>query len=485
MSISAALSSAFSGLTATSRMAEVTAANVSNALTEGFARREVELASRSLGKTGVGVAVTGVLRQIDGLLLQDLRLASASQGGRSVMSDALMRMETALGSADQAGSLSARIARLEGAVIEAAARPEADARLASVVDAARSLTEGLAQMTEAIGSERQAADRQIAVEVKRLNDSLAGVAELNTRIRAFTAAGRDATALMDQRQQLIDTVAEIVPVREIGRENGQIALYTTGGTILLEGRPAQFGFAATGLITPDMSLAAGSLSGLTVNGQPISTAPAGGRVGEGRLSALFDLRDTIAPDAQANLDALARDLIERVTEPAVDPTRAASAPGLFTDGGAGFDPLNEAGLAGRIQLNTLVVPEAGGALWRLRDGLGAATAGPGGFSGRLTALSSALGAVRVQSSGGLSPGARSLSEFAAQITSAQSVQRLGAEAGTAFAAARSDALRGELLRGGVDTDQEMQNLLLIEQAYSANAKVFKTADEMIKILLGL
>ena len=157
MSISAALSSAFSGLTATSRMAEVTAANVSNALTEGFARREVELASRSLGKTGVGVAVTGVVRQIDGLLLQDLRLASSSQGGRSVMSDALMRMETALGSADQAGSLSARIARLEGAVIEAAARPEADARLASVVDAARSLTEGLAQMTEAIGSERQAA----------------------------------------------------------------------------------------------------------------------------------------------------------------------------------------------------------------------------------------------------------------------------------------------------------------------------------------
>ena len=93
--------------------------------------------------------------------------------------------------------------------------------------------------------------------------------------------------------------------------------------------------------------------------------------------------------------------------------------------------------------------------------------------------------MRVQTSGGLSPGARSLSEFAAQITSAQAVQRLGAEAGTAFAAARSDALRGELLRGGVDTDQEMQNLLLIEQAYSANAKVFKTADEMIKILLGL
>ncbi|MFN4130680.1 MAG: FlgK family flagellar hook-associated protein, partial [Paracoccaceae bacterium] len=211
MSISAALSSAFSGLSATSRMAEVTASNVSNALTEGFARRELHLASRSLGKTGVGVAVTGVSRQIDSLLLQDLRLASASQGGRSLTSDALARMEKAMGTADQAGSLSARIARFERAVIEAAARPEADARLASVVDAARSLTEGLGQISEAIRSERQAADTQIAAAVKRLNDSLSGVAELNTRIRAFTSAGRDATALMDQRQQLIDAISEIVP----------------------------------------------------------------------------------------------------------------------------------------------------------------------------------------------------------------------------------------------------------------------------------
>ncbi|NEX46265.1 flagellar hook-associated protein FlgK [Pseudotabrizicola algicola] len=485
MSITTALSSAFSGLTATSRMAEATAANVSNALTEGYARREVQLAARHLGKTGAGVAVTGVSRQINGLLLQDLRLASASQGGRAVTSDALLRMEQAYGTPDQAGSIAARIARLEGAVIEAAARPETDARLAAVVDAARSLTDGLAQVSEVIGTERQSADRQIGVEVKRLNDSLAGVAELNTRIRAFASAGRDATVLMDQRQQLIDKIAEAVPIREIARENGQIALYTAAGTVLLDGRPAQFGFTPTGLVTPDMTLAGGGLSGLTLNGQPIATAPAGGRLGEGRLTALFDLRDRIAPEAQANLDALARDLIERVTDPATDPTRAATAPGLFTDLGRSFDPAEEAGLAGRIRLNGLVVPEEGGALWRLREGLGATAPGPGGFAERLGALAGALSAARVQSSGTLSPGARSLSGFAAQITSAQTVARLGAESETAFAAARSDALRSEMLRDGVDTDQEMQTLLLIEQAYAANAKVFKAADDMMKTLLGI
>ncbi|MFN4154017.1 MAG: flagellar hook-associated protein FlgK [Paracoccaceae bacterium] len=485
MSISATLSSAFSGLTASSRMAEVTASNVSNALTEGYARRELQLTARSLGNIGVGVAVKGVTRQVDKLLLQDLRLAAASQSGRAASLDFLKRIDTSLGTADEAGSLSARIATFERAVIEAAARPEADARLATVVDAARSLTDGLGQISRVIATERQAADTRIAADVKLLNASLSGVAELNTRIRTFAAAGRDTTVLMDQRQQLVDSISAIVPVREVAREHDQIALFTTGGTILLEGRPVQFGFTPTGMITPDLSLAAGSLSGLTVNGQPVTTTPAGGRLGEGRLSSLFDLRDRLAPEAQANLDALARDLIERVSAPAADPTLAPGAPGLFTDRGAAFDPLDEVGLAGRIQLNALVLPESGGALWRLRDGLGAAAAGPGGFSDRLTALAASLSVVRATVSGGLSPGARSLSGFASDIASAQSVRRLGAEAGTAFAAARSDALRSALLRNGVDTDQEMQNLLLIEQAYAANAKVFQAADDMIKILLGI
>ena len=41
------------------------------------------------------------------------------------------------------------------------------------------------------------------------------------------------------------------------------------------------------------------------------------------------------------------------------------------------------------------------------------------------------------------------------------------------AAARSDALRSEMLRDGVDTDHELQDLMQVEQAYAANARVVK------------
>jgi flagellar hook-associated protein 1 len=485
MSISSALSSALSGLTASSRMAEVTASNVSNALTKGYARREVQLSARHLGQGSVGVTINGVTRNVDRNLLQDLRLSTAGQGARSTTSDFLARMGQALGTPDQSGSLSSRIAVLERSLLEAAARPDVDARLASVVGAARSLAVGLAEISATVQSERQTADARIAADVKAVNAALVGVADLNSRILAFRAGGHDTSALIDQRQQLIDSVAAILPVKEVARDKDQVALFTTGGTVLLDGRPARLEFTATALVTPEMTLASGGLSGLSINGQPVPTSPAGGRLGEGRLSALFDLRDKAAPDAQARIDALARDLVERMASPATDPTLTGGAPGLLTDRGLAFDPANEVGLAGRLRVNPAVVPEAGGALWRLRDGIGATAPGPSGTSDRLVALSAALDERRVQASGGLPAGARSLAGFASDIVSLQSVERLGAEAGTAFATARSDAMRGEMLRDGVDTDQEMQNLLLIEQAYAANARVVKTVDDMINILLGM
>ena len=77
-------------------------------------------------------------------------------------------------------------------------------------------------------------ETEIGQQVDRLNKSLLRVDELNAEILAQRSSGRDATALMDERQTLVDTISEIVPVREVARDHNQISLYTTGGAILLE-----------------------------------------------------------------------------------------------------------------------------------------------------------------------------------------------------------------------------------------------------------
>ena len=484
MSISGALGNALSGLSAVARAADVVASNTANAMTEGYARRELSLSSRSLGGTGAGVWVDGVSRVVNRVVLADRRIADAEVANTTVRTDFLAKLESLLGNPGQAGSLSTNLANFESALIEAASRPDSEARLATALKSAQTLAAQINSISGSVQQSRADADHSIAEQVRVLNESLTQIDRLNAEIVAQRAAGRDATALMDLRQRAVDTVAAIVPVREVAREHDQISLYTTGGAILLEGTAAAIGFAPVGVVTADMTLASGALSGLTINGMAV---PPGddGLLGGGSLGASFALRDTLAPTAQTQLDAFARDLISRFQDPAVDPTLAPGDPGLFTDRGAALDPLEEVGLAGRIAVNPRADPAQGGALWRLRDGLGAVAPGAVGDASILTALGDALTRGQVPASGGFIGAARSASGLAADILSQASSGRQSAEAQQAFASARQDALRTLQLADGVDTDHEMQTLLQIEQAYAANARVIGTMDELIQQLLAL
>jgi flagellar hook-associated protein 1 FlgK len=486
MSLSVTLSSALSGLQASSRAAELVSTNVANALTEGYGRREIQLSARNLGSGGSGVSVTGVLRNGDPILLSDRRGAEAQSAGLARRAEFFSTLEGVIGTPETASSIGQRIDRLDSALLEASSRPDSEARLAAVLDAAKGLAGHLGQASRTVQAERARADDRIATQVQDLNDTLRKVAGLNARILKQVAADRDASPLIDQRQQLIDAIAGIVPMREIQRENGQIALVTAGGAVLVDGgRAATFGFTPAGTVTADMALGSGALSGLNLNGKPVPFLDGTGKMDGGTLAADFRLRDRDATDLQARLDAVARDLIDRFADPSRDPTLPPGAPGLFTDSGAAFDPMTETGLAGRIAVNAAADPEGGGALWRLRDGLGAVLPGPPGQAILLDRLRGALSVLAAPASGGFGPGERSLAGLASDLVSGVSKARTGAEAEQSFASAMLDTLRADELALGVDSDRELQELLLIERAYAANAKVVGAVDEMLRLLLGM
>jgi flagellar hook-associated protein 1 FlgK len=289
----------------------------------------------------------------------------------------------------------------------------------------------------------------------------------------------------DQRQLLIDGISEIVPVKEYKRDLGAVALFTPGGVTLVDGTAAELSFDATNVIVPHMTLAGGLLSGLEINGEPVDTASSGGPISGGKLAALFQIRDELAPESQSQLDAVARDLVERFQDAGLDATRAPGDPGLFTDGGAAFAAANEVGLAGRLRVNALVDPAAGGASWRLRDGLGAATPGPVGDSALLLDLQGALSALRVPASGDFGSAAQTAGNLQATFLGEIGAAREVSDQTVSFAAARYSAINSQVLEDGVDSDQEMQNLLLIEQAYSANARMMQVVDEMMQALMRI
>ncbi len=485
MSISASLTSALTGLNAASRAAELVSNNVANATNPAYARREIVVGARVVGRDGQGVAVIGTERIVDRALLSDRRMANAGAGGRAAIVRFQRDLEGIFGPSADAGSLSGRVAALESALVEAASRPDSAARLTNVGTALGQVTNGFAGASDRIQQARTRADSAIGSEVAQLNQTLARVQEMNVLIRTAKASGNDAAGLMDQRQQLVDEIATIIPIREIQRDNDQIALITAGGATLLDGKAASFGFTPANLITPDMTLASGALSGLTLNGRPVAVNTRPGAVDGGTLAAHFAIRDDVGVKAQVSLDAVARNLVDRFADPALDATRPSGAPGLLTDRGAAFDPLDEPGLSARLQINAAADPDQGGALWRLRDGLGATTQGPPGNGALLSDLHRTMTSPRATATGPFATGPRSFAGLTGELSSLAASARIGAETDLSFARARADSLTELRLAEGVDTDQEMQKLLTIEQAYAANAKVIQTVDALIRILMEL
>ncbi|MEP3918241.1 flagellar hook-associated protein FlgK [Ascidiaceihabitans sp.] len=484
MTISGALNNAMSGLRATGRAAEVVSSNLSNALTPGYAKRMLELSPSIMGGNG-GVRIDGIVRNVDPVLLADRQLASATFGSRSATAGFLDQLETMLGTPDDPNSLSARVADLGNSLITASSRPDAPERLGAAVNSARDLATKINVAASEIQDARTQADRSIDAQVKRLNDALQELEDLNGMITSTFSQGGDAAALHDVRQNLVDEVSEMVPVRTVQRQYGSIALYTTGGSVLLDGSAAEVGFDPVNIVTPYMSEAAGSLSGLTVNGNPVQTGSERGSLRGGTLGAQFAIRDELAPQAQEKLDAVARDLIERFQDPAVDPTLGVGMAGLFTDGGTAFDPLDEVGLSDRISLNALVDPKQGGETWRLRDGIGAATPGNVGDARLLQSLGDALEATRVPGSGGFGTGSYDANDLTASMMSTLAADRKNSDQQLSFASTQLQELTQLELADGVDSDEELRRLILIEQAYAANARIIETVDDMMQTILRI
>jgi flagellar hook-associated protein 1 FlgK len=480
MSITGAMNAAISGLRAASLGTEIVSNNISNALTPSYGTRSMDLSALNLGATG-GVRIDGISRQVNESVVADLRSADAAQQNSQSAVNFFLQLEDAIGIAGDANGLGGRLASFEESLIAAASRPDLTERLSDAVTDAGRLVEGIASAAQGIQDMRTSADTKIAQEVATLNTALEQVEQINIAITASLSRGGSSPALLDQRQLVLDTIGAIVPINVVPRDNGAVAIYTDGGAVLLDITAATIGFDQQNVVTEFQTLEAGTLSGLTMNGQNIRTSALAG----GSLGGNFEVRDTYGVEAQEQLDAFARDLVERFADPAVDSTLGTGDPGLFTDAGAAFDSADEIGLSRRLALNFAVDPEAGGEIWRIRDGLGATSTGLVGDSTLLNSLQSALETSRTPASGDFGSGPLTTADLLSSFSGSLASTRSNAEQDLTFTSTRFTELTQLSLSEGVDTDKELQNLLILEQAYAANARVIQAADEMIETLTRL
>ncbi len=489
MTISQALSSASSGLSAAARRAGVTSNNIANALTEGYSRREVLVSERVTDGEGAGVIVSGVRRAYNPAVTYERRLADSETAFGGATTGALTRVANLLGGPEEASSLFQKYANFESALRELAETPDSAPLQQKVVTTAKDIAGAFNKISTGYQQIRADADKEIGARVNEVNDALQQIEQLNNAIGKGSVTGTDVTALLDQRQQLINKVNESIPVRELQRDNGKVDLMTPEGVFLLAGSARKVEFNASPVMTEARVYngGAGSLSGISVEGKDITPGGPGGQpLSGGAIAGLFNVRDTVLPEASLALDALAFDLANRFSGAGLDATLAPGAPGLFTAAGALADVSTLSGLSSRLAVNAAVDTSQGGAAWRIRDGIGAVAPGASGSDILVRGLVDAMTATRPTNAALQASGDLNAAEAAAHLTSlAGGARAISAARLTASSALSQSLYEAEKFDTGVDTDRELQELLVIEQAYAANARVLETIDQMIRRLMEI
>lgn len=463
MSVQLALSAALSGLRATQQQAALVSHNLANATTAGYVRRDLALSAASTAGQGSGVAIDGVARRVDELLIRDARYETSRYTGQEARASALADYALVLGQPQDERSVSTRLAKLQQAFARLHDMPNDDAAQNAVVSQAAALTQSLNGAADAARTVQTDARNKLVNSVDVVNASLHRIGELNGAIASLDAKGGDTGDLRDERDRLLDTVSQEIGIRTYSRDDGQVVVMTRNGQTLLD-RQLEPGDTPLTIVGNDVM----------ANGVALSANPETD-IQSGRIMGYVQTANQDMPRALAQLDELAAGLVQRFQGAEADPTQ----PGLFTDAGAAYTAT--AGLASRIAVNDAVRTEA----WRVQSGVQAAAPLAPGDQTQIATFSALFTATGTFTAPDM-PASATLGDYATAMVSAQQGYRTTAESEMNARKISADTLQSARVnRDGVNIDDEMQKLLLIEQSYGASAQVVQVAGRMIDILLQL
>lgn len=258
MSLFSAINTSLSGLQAVTTQMQIVANNIANAGQEGFTRKSTIQSPTVLSGEGGGVQISGFVRATDPALTASIHTASSDAGMRTTQDRYLQQVQTILGATNGNNPpLTEAMAQFAASWRQLAAAPESNVRQNQVVQTASNLVATLRSISGAVESLDRQARAEVNSTLTDLNSDLQGIVDLNQKITAAIAAGQSPSNLEDARDQLIQKVSEVMNVTVLPRNQGQIALYTTGGYALLDGPAQSFsydGATVTSALDPSMSL---------------------------------------------------------------------------------------------------------------------------------------------------------------------------------------------------------------------------------------
>ncbi len=309
MSLNLALSAALSGLQTNQKGLDLVSRNIANVNTVGYTKKIFNQESRILTGVGVGVQVTEISRRVDYGLIQELNLENATLEALSTKSTYYARMQDMFGKPADNTSIAHILTDLTEQVELLALEPDKTEQHLTTVQRAEDVSQKLNDMGDLLQSLRLDADKELERAVDAVNTLLEDIQTLNEEIAHALATGRDGVDLMDQRDQAIQQLTAYVDITTFTRGTGELVVYTKGGSVLVDREAKQLSHTALASFDASKSYGGNDVQAISIDGTDIT-----GDFGEGKMAALLEMRDTILPGYQAQIDELSEKLRDTVNQ---------------------------------------------------------------------------------------------------------------------------------------------------------------------------
>ena len=440
----AGIGQAMSGLDAARYGLDVVSQNIENADTAGYTRQTIQQAavvtpplsgiytSRTAQADLGGVTVASTDRTDDPVLDARVRTEHGVGASMDTSASTLNMLQGVLGEPSSTG-LSAQLSAFWTSWGSVANAPDSSGARTVVLQTAQTVAGTLQSLSGSIANVATQTSASLDSDLSQANSAATQLATLNGQISIGNAVGQNVNSLLDQRDQLLDTLSKLVGgVATIGA-NGA-ATVTVGGQTLVSG-------GTTAALSVDAS------HQVSVGGTAVALTG-------GSAAARVDLLTNTIPGYQAQLDNVANTLVAQ--------GNAIQSAGYDLAGNTGAPLFSGTGAAGI----TVALTDPSGI---------AASATPGGNLDGSNAL-------RASQAGSSTTGADAV--FANLVGAMGSASALANQQQSTQDAVVSNVDALHASTSGVNYDEEVSNMLTYQHAFSASSRVLTTIDEMLDTLIN-
>ncbi len=335
-----------SALNAAQTALAIVGENLSNANTPGYHRQVADLTEAlptQIGNLslGSGVQVADTRRLLDNPLETAITNQTFTLADTTAQLDTMQQVQSNL--SPSSGTLGDDMETFFNDIEQLATQPADTTQRAVVLGDAQNLTNTFHSLNSGLSQIQAGVDTQLSDTVTNVNSLAQQIAQLNGQIQIATVTGSTPNDQLDQRDQLINQLAQSLNVQVVPASFNEVNVLAGGVPLVVANQSSALQF----------SLDASGQAQVTLSGSSTPLAVAGGQIG-----GLLTARNQSLADVQTQLNTLAGTIIQQVDN--VQATGLGlSGPSTLLAGTRGASsvkaPLDQAGLDFPPQAGTLYV----------------------------------------------------------------------------------------------------------------------------------